>query len=59
MSKRKIIEAIYKATSNKTFEINKIINRTLRQLVRVISKQIKFLFNKYIKKAMQLTQQSH
>jgi len=59
MSKRKIIEAIYKATSNKAFEINKIINRTLRQLVRVISKQIKFLFNKYIKKAMQLTQQSH
>jgi len=53
MSKREIIRTTYKITSNKIFKINKIINRTLRQLVYVVLKQIKFLFNKYIKKEMQ------
>ena len=51
--KRKIIRTIYKATLNKTFKINKITNRTLKQLVCVVSKQIRFLFNKCIKKEMQ------
>jgi len=55
VSKRKIIRAIYKATLNKIFEINKIINRVLKQLICVISKQIRFLFNKYIKKEIQLS----
>jgi len=53
MSKREIIRTTYKTTSNKIFKINKIINQTLRQLVCVVLKQIKFLFNKYIKKEMQ------
>jgi len=48
MSKREIIKTIYKVTLNKIFEINKIINQILRQLVCVILKQIKFLFNKCI-----------
>ncbi len=55
ISKRKIIKAIYKATLDKIFEINKVINRTLRQLVCVVSKQTKFLFDKYIKKKIQLS----
>jgi len=55
VSKREIIRATHKATLNKTFEISKIINRTLRQLVCVILKQIKFLFNTCIKKEMQLS----
>ena len=38
MTCRKIIKVIHKINSNKTFKINKIINRTLRQLVRVIVK---------------------
>jgi len=51
--KYKIIRAIYKATSNKILKINKIINRILRQLVCIILKQIKNMFNKCIKKEMQ------
>jgi hypothetical protein len=38
MLKCEIIKTTHKETSNKTFEINKIINRTLRQLVCVILK---------------------
>ena len=30
MTRREIIKIIYKINSNKTFEINKIINKTLR-----------------------------
>ena len=50
MTRRKIIKIIHKINLNKTLEINKIINKTLRQFVRVVIKQICFLFNKYIKK---------
>ena len=46
---RKIIKIIYKINLNKIFKINKIINKILRQFVRVIIKQIFFLFNKCIK----------
>ena len=38
MTHREIMKIIYKINSNKTFEINKIINKTLRQLARVIIK---------------------
>jgi len=38
MSKRKIIKATHKVTLNKTFKINEIINRTLKQLVCVVLK---------------------
>jgi len=38
MLKREIIKIAHKTTLNKTFEINKIINRTLKQLVRIILK---------------------
>ena len=36
MLKRKVIRAMHKTTSNKTLEINNVINRTLRQLIRII-----------------------
>ena len=54
MLKRKIIKATHKVISNKILEINEIINRTLKQLICVVLRQIRFLFNKYIKKEMQL-----
>ena len=38
MTRREIIKIIYKINSDKTFKINKIINRTLQQLARVIVK---------------------
>ena len=38
MTRREIMKIIHKINLNKTFEINKIINRTLRQLVRVVVK---------------------
>ena len=50
MTRCEIIKIIYKINLNKIFEINKIINRTLQQLVRVVIKQICFFFNKCIKK---------
>ena len=53
MTYREIIKIIYKINSNKTFEINKVINKTLRQFVCVVVEQIYFLFNKYIKKKIQ------
>ena len=53
MTHRKIIKIIHKINFNKTFKINEIINKTLRQLVRVIIKQIRFLFDKCIKKKIQ------
>ena len=36
MTHREIIKIIYKINLNKTFEINKIINKALRQLARVV-----------------------
>ena len=39
---REIMKIIHKINSNKIFEINKIINKTLRQLARVVIKQIYF-----------------
>ena len=50
MTRHEIIKIIYKINSNKIFKINEIINKMLRQLARVIIKQMYFLFNKYIKK---------
>ncbi len=38
MSNCEIIKTTHKTTLNKTFKINKIINRTLKQLVCVILK---------------------
>ena len=38
MTRREIIKIIYKINLNKIFEINKFINKTLRQLIRVIIK---------------------
>jgi len=52
--KQKIIKATHKVALNKILKINNIINRALRQLICVVSKQIKSLFDKYIKKEMQL-----
>ena len=53
MTRREMIKVIHKINSNKTFKINKIINRMLRQLARVIVEQIHFLFDKCIKKKIQ------
>ena len=36
MTRREMMKIIHKINSNKTFEINEIINKTLRQFVRVI-----------------------
>ena len=38
MTRREIIKIIYKINSNKTFKINEIINRMLRQFVYVVVK---------------------
>ena len=38
ITRREIIKIIYKINSNKTSKINEIINKTLRQLARVIIK---------------------
>ena len=48
-----IIKIIHKINLNKIFKINKIINKTLRQLVHVVIEQIRFFFNKCIKKKIQ------
>jgi hypothetical protein len=53
VSKREIIRATHKATLDKASKINDIINRTLRQLIRVASRQVRFLFDRCIKKKMQ------
>ena len=50
MTRREMMRIIHKINSNKTFEINEIINRTLRQLARVVIKQIRFFFDRCIKK---------
>ena len=49
----KIMKIIHKINLNKIFKINKIINKALRQLARVINKKIRFFFNKCIKKKIQ------
>ena len=38
MTRREIIKVIHKINLNKIFKINKIINKMLRQLVRVVVK---------------------
>ena len=53
MTRREIMKIIHKINLNKTFEINEIINKTLRQLARVIIEQIRFFFDKCIKKKIQ------
>ena len=53
MTHREIMKVIHKINLNKTFEINEIINKMLRQLARVVIKQIYFFFDKYIKKKIQ------
>ena len=53
MTRRKIMKIIHKISSNKTLKINKIINKALRQLARVVVEQIYFFFNKCIKKKIQ------
>ena len=53
MTRREIMKVIHKINSNKTFEINKVIYKALRQLARIIVEQIHFLFNKYIKDKIQ------
>ena len=45
-----IIKIIYKINLDKSFKIIKIINKTLQHFVRVIFKQIRFFFDKCIKK---------
>ena len=53
ITRREVMKIIYKINSNKTFKINEIINKTLRQFVRVVVEQICFLFDKCIKKKIQ------
>ena len=53
MTRREIIKIIHKINLNKIFEINKIINKTLRQFARVVVKQIRSFFDKCIKKRIQ------
>ena len=38
MTNRKLIKIVYKIDMNKTLKINKIINRTLKQLVAIVTK---------------------
>ena len=47
---REIIKIIHKINLNKTFKINEIINKVLQQFIRIVIKQIRFFFNKCIKK---------
>ena len=53
MTHRKIMKIVHQINSNKMLKINKVINKTLRQLARIIIKQIYFLFDKCIKKNIQ------
>ena len=45
MTRRKIMKIIHKINLNKAFKINEIINKTLRQLIRVVVEQIHSFFN--------------
>ena len=53
MTRREVIKIIHKINSDKAFEINEIINRALRQFANIIVKQIRFLFDRFIKKKIQ------
>ena len=53
VTRRKIMRIVYKVSSNKASRINKIINKALRQLIRVIIKQIRSLFDRCIKEGIQ------
>ena len=53
MTCHEIMRIVYKINLNKMSKINKIINKTLRQLARIIIKQIYFFFNKCIKENIQ------
>ena len=53
MTRREMMKIIHKINSNKIFKINEIINKTLRQLARVVIKQIRFFFDRCIKKKIQ------
>ena len=53
MTRREMIKIMHKISSNKAFEINEVINKTLRQLVRVVVEQIRFFFDRCIKKRIQ------
>ena len=44
MTRHEIIKIIYKINLNKILKINKIIDKMLRQLARIIIKQIRFFF---------------
>ena len=44
ITRREIMKIIHRINSNKAFKINKIINKTLQQFVRVVFKQIRFFF---------------
>ena len=55
MTRREIIKVIHKISLNKAFKINKIINKALRQFARVVIKQMRFFFDKCIKKKIQLS----
>ena len=46
----KKMKIIYKINFNKIFKINEIINRALRQFAHIIVEQIRFLFDRCIKK---------
>ena len=50
MTRREVMKIIYKTNLNKTFKINEVINKALRQLARVIIEQIRFFFDRCIKK---------
>ena len=49
------MKAIYKAAFDKTFEINEITNKALKQLIRVVLTQITSLFKRCIQKSIQST----
>ena len=53
MTRRKIMKIIHKINLNKTFKINEVINKALRQFVHVVIEQICFFFDKCIKKKIQ------
>ena len=53
MTRREMMKVIHKVSLNKTFEINEIINKTLRQFARVVVEQIHSFFDKCIKKKIQ------
>ena len=53
ITRREIMKTVYKINSNKASKMNKIINKTLRRLARIIIKQIRFVFDKCIKESIQ------